>query len=1181
MAVIAAEPVYVADNPELIIARQQDWGVLGLNAAAHQAETTGQTLRIGETDYERGLGHHANGSITLVLDGQYSLFEAQAGVHPCQGGSVTFRILVDGQKRFESGTIRSGQMPVPIRVDVSGAQELRLEASDAGDGITCDMANWAEARLIPGQAGAAPAAGPAVDMARFARVVTWNSQRKHGATASRVEEFHTEDLFTETELRPQPTGFCPMPDVNGSGCIGLQWLNRRRIKELLLECASDSAPLSTNGITVEGWFGESAWQGQWKPLTGELRQDATGIAFKVASKPGSIETSKVRWVLPEVPPDLSVRLSAFTRSAWGLTNVFIQLEKPSSHARVTVWNGETPSTGERRQQSWSLSKPLELPVRYSRASTLNSDPTLLRFELPGGGFSVALADVLSHECVYLPDHGLFVARVPLPVTLADYQRSIAARRTILEEVRSMPDQTLAQAMARTHHEYQRAGPVLLSLACDNTKFDVASSGVIHFNAEPFEWLARDTQVNWQPWYGGASQVRPQVGTGGGAKGTRRLEGGWMPIVVIENEAEGIRYAQRTFVAPFGTAAATRGIGTQRSVCVSEFMMTNASGTGPGALPGEARLKLSFLARSDPPRVAELMRNGERIVVSNGSRAIAVIVPGSSNCAVKVNGGEVLFTEALGAGAHCKVTIYLPGEGMSAAETAALKPGTDLRRETEQYWRRMLAGAMQIDTPDELLNNLIRSSQVRCLIAARSEAAGARVAASIAAMAYGPLESEAHSVIRAMDFMGHHGFAQRSLDFFIHRYQPAGFLTTGYTTFGTAWHLWTVGEHCTLTRDTEWLRRNASELARVCHWVIRQLEKTQHPDGKGRPEYGLMPPGVLADWNAFAYHFAMNAYYAAGLRSVGTALDGLGYAGADRFIRVGEDLKARTLRAYGRTQSQSPALMLRNGTWIPHYPSQVHSPGKLADFFPGQDAGRSWCYDVELGAHQLVPTGVLDPLSREVERMMDHMEDVQFLSDGWFDYPAASNRVDWFHLGGFSKVQPYYTRNCEIYALRDDVKPFVRSYFNSIASLLNPEVLTFWEHFRHSGAWDKTHETGYFLHQTRTMLVQERGKDLWLAPLVPTDWLRDKQRIRVAQAPTVFGTVNYRIESRVAEGYIEATIDPPTRKLPRSIVLRLRHPEGKPIRSFTVNGKRGGEFDTVEQTIRISPKKETMRVLARF
>jgi hypothetical protein len=294
-----------------------------------------------------------------------------------------------------------------------------------------------------------------------------------------------------------------------------------------------------------------------------------------------------------------------------------------------------------------------------------------------------------------------------------------------------------------------------------------------------------------------------------------------------------------------------------------------------------------------------------------------------------------------------------------------------------------------------------------------------------------------------------------------------------------------------------------------------------------------------------------------------------------------ELRANILRAYLWTQGQAPALPLRNGTWIPHYPSQVHSPGKLADFFPGQDGGRSWCYDVEIGAHQLVPTGVFDPGDREVERLMDHMEDVQFLSDGWFDYPAETNEKDWFNLGGFSKVQPYYTRNCETYALRDDVKPFVRSYFNTIAAMLNPEVLTLWEHFHHSGAWDKTHETGYFLHQTRTLLVTERGDQLWLAPLITSNWLKDGLVVAVTNAPTRFGPVSYRILSHVNMGYIEASIEPPSRTPPQTLVLRLRHPDGKPMRSVTVNRRSSRQFDPARECILIKPAAGPIQVTARY
>ncbi|MBI4581032.1 MAG: hypothetical protein HY718_15115, partial [Planctomycetes bacterium] len=152
---------------------------------------------------------------------------------------------------------------------------------------------------------------------------------------------------------------------------------------------------------------------------------------------------------------------------------------------------------------------------------------------------------------------------------------------------------------------------------------------------------------------------------------------------------------------------------------------------------------------------------------------------------------------------------------------------------------------------------------------------------------------------------------------------------------------------------------------------------------------------------------------------------------------------------------------------------------------------------------------------------------------------------------------------------DDVKPFLRTYFNTIPSLLNMENLSFQEHFRGVGAWNKTHETGYFLHQTRLMLVMERGDDLWLAPFVTTQWLKDGQTVAVSNAPTRFGPVSYRITSAVGQNTIDATVDPPTRTPPKQIVVRLRHPEGRPIQKVVVNGQPHQDFDPAREVVRVS------------
>jgi hypothetical protein len=188
-----------------------------------------------------------------------------------------------------------------------------------------------------------------------------------------------------------------------------------------------------------------------------------------------------------------------------------------------------------------------------------------------------------------------------------------------------------------------------------------------------------------------------------------------------------------------------------------------------------------------------------------------------------------------------------------------------------------------------------------------------------------------------------------------------------------------------------------------------------------------------------------------------------------------------------------------------------------------------------------------------------------------DYPEEKNRQDPFNLGGFAKVQPFYARVAEVHALRDDVKPFVRSYFNALASLVSRETLSFWEHFHNQGGWNKTHETGWFLCQSRMMLVQERGPDLWLAPMVTDRWLHDGQSISVRNAPTRFGKVSYTIRSASARGRIDAEIQPPSPSSElRRIVLRIRHPEGKPIRSVTVQGQPHRDFDAKTYTIALEP-----------
>jgi hypothetical protein len=147
----AEEAEYVSDrNAGISLQHSQQWGDFGFNTATARAGGTGSPLRIGEKSYEKGLGHHANGEIAIDLRGQFSRFRTLVGVQWQGGkrGSVIFRVVVDGDVKFETGPMSDSDQARPVDVSVAGARELRLIASDAGDGIGCDVANWVEAVLV-------------------------------------------------------------------------------------------------------------------------------------------------------------------------------------------------------------------------------------------------------------------------------------------------------------------------------------------------------------------------------------------------------------------------------------------------------------------------------------------------------------------------------------------------------------------------------------------------------------------------------------------------------------------------------------------------------------------------------------------------------------------------------------------------------------------------------------------------------------------------------------------------------------------------------------------------------------------------------------------------------------------------------------------------------------------------
>ena len=113
----------------------------------------GKPLKIGAIQFTRGLFCHAPSKIVVRLPGQGKLFTAVIGVDnndQTSGGrgTVVFSVSVDNAEVFRSEVMRGGQEGMQVRVPLERARELSLEITDAGDGISCDQADWADARVF-------------------------------------------------------------------------------------------------------------------------------------------------------------------------------------------------------------------------------------------------------------------------------------------------------------------------------------------------------------------------------------------------------------------------------------------------------------------------------------------------------------------------------------------------------------------------------------------------------------------------------------------------------------------------------------------------------------------------------------------------------------------------------------------------------------------------------------------------------------------------------------------------------------------------------------------------------------------------------------------------------------------------------------------------------------------------
>jgi hypothetical protein len=125
-----------------------DWPYHGDRSSA------GGRLRAVGTVGPKGLGMHATSRLAYDVAG-YRKFEAELAIDESslRRGNAIFKVLLqDGQgawqSAYESPVVRGGEAPVPVSIDLKGAERLALIVEFADRGDELDQANWLGARLL-------------------------------------------------------------------------------------------------------------------------------------------------------------------------------------------------------------------------------------------------------------------------------------------------------------------------------------------------------------------------------------------------------------------------------------------------------------------------------------------------------------------------------------------------------------------------------------------------------------------------------------------------------------------------------------------------------------------------------------------------------------------------------------------------------------------------------------------------------------------------------------------------------------------------------------------------------------------------------------------------------------------------------------------------------------------------
>lgn len=659
---------------------------------------------------------------------------------------------------------------------------------------------------------------------------------------------------------------------------------------------------------------------------------------------------------------------------------------------------------------------------------------------------------------------------------------------------------------------------------------------------------------------------------------RSLEDGVMPIYLSETDDDGVIYLSKSFVT------LERSTLTEENVKGTHFMISD-SNSGGRAWTEEHLVQLRKILAETPPADEETILTIHTTITNTAkvpryawfkipytsfaggsyeydpASGLSTLANGKVFCVSMIDGKPVANQEMavlLGAGKSIEVDYIIPHSPVSRERACAMamKPYETRFTECKAFWQGKLDAAARIRVPEERIQNMIQAGLLHLDLVTHGDRDQGTLAANVGV--YSPIGTESAPIIQFYESMGLMDEARGCLQYFLDTQQEDGRIVNyfGYT-IETGAVLWSLGEYWRYTNDRAWAESIKPQLLKACRYLVEWRARNLKDELRGRG-YGMVD-GKVADPEDQFHQFMLNAYSQLGLKRAAEVLEALGAAEAEELRKESEEWRMDILDSFHARLASSPVVPVSDGSWCPTCSPWAES--RTARFLLQKaenyrSHGTFMVPDGLLGPIHLLFAEVVDPLSVEGQMVMKYYKDVICQDNSLFS-------------------QPYYGKHNIIQAQLGMVKPFLNTYYNTVAPHFDHETGTFWEHYFKQSV-HKTHEEANFLMETRNMLYMERGDTLRMLNVIPRKWMEDGKEIELGSVMSYFGPIEFKAVSHVGENRITAEISCDPDRAPSTVTIRLPHPDGKKAKSVDA-----GVYNSETETVTLSDFKGHAAVTLSF